>query len=314
MKTRLVFLAALALLVPMSFAASWEEMSALAITSAIIALGMIFAVGYALNSSELKMLAQEELVQVGATVFMLAFFALLISTLGGLHMNSISAVDESLARITAINSDLGGLAMSVGREGSKEVYCSFSAVAFGIRPCMGMSMLQPPIATGFQFTSAAMAELSGIKALMGMVNSWIFAFFFPLGMFLRTFKYSRGAGALLMAFGISAYILLPFTYVAIHSFVKDGALAFIGQPYGQYSGVGVAGACSAYDVEGFNNENNAVSTMYSVSGISTQVVYYALLDATLSTVVSLTVMLASTRYLLQVFGAEVDVQALGRMI
>lgn len=297
--------------ISLCFAATWQDLSMLAILISIFALGIIFAVGYALDSHELKFLAREELVQVLVTGVMVGLFASLVAMMGDIHTDAHSAVSETFNHISTINGELGSAAGAVGKEGSKSVYCSFSAVSFGVSACGGFRMLGAPLSQGLQLTSIALTELQALDFFMSFVENWLFALFFPLGLFLRTFKYTRGAGSLLISLGVAGYIILPLTFAAIHDVTTTFASA---QGYSIRS-IEVE-SCEEYELRngGSANEQNAIRTFGSMKTALPALLFYTLIEATLATIISLAVMIISIRFIGMIAGAEVDVQALGRLI
>lgn len=313
-KTAAVLLFLAILPASLSFAAGWQEVSAVAIFIAAMLLGLIFAIGYAIESQELKFLARDEMLQLVVTALLAGVFVAILGTLfSGIQAQGVNDANETLVIIDGINTKLGAVAMTLGAAGGKSIWCSFSAAGFGVSPCGGFRMLAPAVSAAFQTTAMAIAELSGIIALMNFANTWIFTLFFPIGLFLRTFKYTRGAGSLFISVGVAAYLFLPLAYVTIHDLVKSSAAFVTGNSYGAPE-LSVGADCDPYDIEGTTNENSAISAFSSLRAGISNILFYVLIDATLTTVVSLAVMVASIRYIAHMAGAEVDVQALGRLI
>ncbi|MFA5076829.1 MAG: hypothetical protein WC488_00155 [Candidatus Micrarchaeia archaeon] len=302
------------LLVPLAFAQSaWQDLSIVAILASVAALGILFAVGYGIESNELKFLAKEELFQVMITAVMVAgFIAVVQPIVQGAHISATADVGATIDKITDINGILGKAAMELGKEGSKSIWCSFSAAGFGVSSCSGFRMLGPALSLGFQLTATALAELQGMMFLMDFAETYIFTLFFPLGLFMRTFKYTRGAGGLLMAVGLAFYVVMPITYSYLHGIIADPSV-----PVSDPSPINVQ-SCDHYAIQGTGNENAAIATFQGAiqnrDAIIRPLLYYAIMDATLCVVVSLAVAVISIRYLSSIAGAEVDVHALGRLI
>ncbi|MBU0586204.1 hypothetical protein KJ780_01700 [Candidatus Micrarchaeota archaeon] len=316
-------LIALLFFISLSFSASnWQDLSIIAILASIFVLAIMYAVGHGLEMNDLKFLAKEELVQVGATALLVVCFSALVLMFQDLHMNSTVAVTESINNIKVMGQGFEAAGNQIGKEASKSTWCSMAAVGFNISPCGGFRMISPVISLAMQVVATALAELQGLLTLMNFVNAWLFPILFPLGLFLRAFKYTRGAGGLLMALGISAYLVLPLVYVTIHEYVVGCAAAVSGAPYNSAQVPRVAASCDAYDTDGLANEDNAISVLFGpghdgkagiYEGLN-RLIYYALIDATLTTIVSLAVTIISIRYILHLTGAEVDVSALSRLI
>ncbi|MDD5337095.1 MAG: hypothetical protein PHS02_01280, partial [Candidatus ainarchaeum sp.] len=211
------------MLLPLAFAQSaWQDLSILAILASVAALAIIFAVGYGIESNELKFLAKEELFQLMFTAVMVAGFVAVVQPIvQGTYIDASADVQATMGSITSINSVLTKAAMELGKEGSKSIWCSFSAAGFGVSACSGYRMLGPALSMGFQLTATSLAELQGINFLMDFSKNYIFTLFFPLGLFMRTFKYTRGAGGLFIAVGLAFYVMLPITYSYLHGIVAS---------------------------------------------------------------------------------------------
>lgn len=298
-------------MVSLSFAAgSWQELSATAIMIAVMILGLIFVLGYITDNDQLKFLAKEEFVQVVVTAVMVALFASIIYPFSSMHNDAIAAINETLATLNSMNDILGNAAVQLGKEGSKSTWCSFSVVSFGVNVCFGQKIVGSSFSSAFQLITAAYAELSGIRILIEFARNWLI-FLFPLGIFLRTFKYTRGAGCLLISLGVATYVVLPLTYLFVHETTTHFAAA---QGLNAIQGINV-GTCDEYAIQGSRNENVAIETFRSIRDNALNVLlFYVLVKATLTTLVSLGVMVVSIRYLLAIAGVEVNVQSLGKMI
>lgn len=300
------------LLVPLSFAASWQEMSVLAVFISLMILGLLYAIGHAFEANELKFLAKEELAQLAVTMLMVGAVAIFAATYSGYPAGASEAIGETTATLTDLNSKLGSVAMDVGEQGSKNIMCAFQVVSFGVSTCSGYRMLAPVISAGFQLTSTTLAELGAMKFLMDSSQTWIISLLLPLGVFLRTFKYARGAGNLLISTGVAFYLILPIAYTSIREMV-DGVRPSLG-----ISDIGSVSVdvedCNEYEIAETTNEDSAMSTFNSAMGAMDSILFYALIETTLTIVVSLAIAVISIRYLMKIAGTELDVQALGRLI
>lgn len=296
----------------LTFAAGWEQLTFTAMMASVFALAILFILGYVLDLHELKTLTKDEMVQLAGTAIMVAAFTLLMGAFSGMHTDALTAIDTAITDVSDINSILGAAATHIGAEGGKSVWCSFSAVGFGTSACAGYRALSPQLSSSFQLTSTALAELSGMKFFVDSVGTWLFTFLFPAGLFLRTFKYTRGAGSLLIAAGLAAYVVLPITFTILFTYVHGSASSLSINAASTYTVAPVT--CNEYGLEAPENENNAIAQMQYAQTAAPGLLFYTLIEATLVTVVSIAVMVMSMRYLMSIAGAEVDVQALGRFI
>ncbi len=320
-------LALVLLLVPLAFAAGgWQPLSLLAVMASLLALALIFMVGFALDSRELKALAKEELIQVMATGMLVAAFAATEAFLqdtsnnlgGGMPVADaakydLAAVNQSL---NTINSRFVGIADSLGKESSKSVFCSFSATSFSVSTCTGFAMLGGPLPLAFQATGTALAEIATLNALLTLGGTLIFTFFFPLGLFLRTFKLTRGAGGLLIGLAVTLYLVLPIGIIAVHEIIEKG------KPAGIDAIVSVSNEqCNEYEF-GNGNEEAAIKQL---EGFITEpagggpsylqhAIYYVLIEATLLLGAVVAIMAASVRAISALAGSTVDITPLTRLI
>lgn len=291
---------------------NWQNMAVLAITVALMVLGLLYALGHIFDSNELKFLAKDEFAQIFWTMFLVGAFASFQGAYIGFSQEASNTISDMQSTLSTLNDKLGGAAMEVGEEGSKSIYCSFSAVGFGTAACGGYRMLAPLLSQAFQLTATAFAELNAMKFLMDSANTWLMNLLFPLGVFLRTFKYTRGAGNSLIATSMAFYVVLPAAISTMHDFTDDakGSLNI-----GDVSSLSIdIEECDEYDIEGDGNADKALTSFTNAMNVSEPLLYYALIEITLSIVVSLAVTVASIRYITKIAGAEVDVSALGRLI
>ncbi|MEW6528493.1 MAG: hypothetical protein AB1391_01245 [Candidatus Micrarchaeota archaeon] len=295
-----------------SFASGWQELSVIAITISIMILGLIFAAGHIIDSNEMKFLAKDELVQIVATALMLASIAAFATFLSSISADASLSIDNSLQTISSMNNILGGAAETVGKEGSRSIWCSFSAVSFGTSACTGYRMLSPSLSIGFQLTGTALAELNAFKFLMDSSNTWIINLFLPLGIFLRTFKYTRGAGSLFMATAVAFCFVLPITYTVIQDSIESFRAA--NPNFGAMPSFSIS-SCNEYAIDDSQNEQNAINAFNgAIASAFPQLLFAFLIDANLTIIVSLAVTISSIRFLMGIAGAEIDVQSLGRLI
>ncbi len=296
----------------LSFATGWQQMSIIAIIISVMILGLIFAVGHIIDSNEMKFLAKDEMVQVIATILMIGAITSFAAFFSSLSTDASTSVDSSLQHIISANNVLGDSATVIGKEGSKSIWCSFSAVGFGTSACTGYRMVSPPISMSFQLTGVALAELNALKFLIDTSSTWIMNLLLPMGVFLRTFKYTRGAGSLFIATAVAFYFVLPVAYLAIHDMIVN---FMSNNP--EYSGnfsFPIA-ECDEYAIDNTQNEENVITAFSSAtSSAFPKILYRFLIDATLTVVVSLVVTVSAIRFLMGIAGAEIDVQAIGRLI
>lgn len=333
----------LLVLVPLSFAAPWQDLALVALMASLSALGIIYAIGYAFDIGPLRLLAREELVQLVGTGLLIAGFASFQLFLEGLSTDlggGIPVVDLAKQNLGDINDALSGsnsllvgLATHLGAEASKSAFCSFSAVSFSVAACGGFSAVAGPFPLAFQAIGAAAGEIATLDTMLdfgtgGGGGGLIFTLFFPLGLFLRTFKLTRGAGGLLVGIAVTFYLILPYSIVFVHATIED-TRANLQTVYGSFgdlsTGVSTE-SCDEYDFDD-GNEQKAIKQLRNIIGQPAQsgappaqatyiqsVIYQVLISSTILLAVVLSIMVASIRALGSIGGAEIDVSPLARLL
>jgi len=94
-------------------------------------------------------------------------------------------------------------------EASKGGSCNIIQVGYSVSACGGYSMLPTPMSMAGNIAGFAIGELSAMYRLLQISTAYALSFLLPLGIVLRTFKLTRGAGGFLIALGISMHIFLP---------------------------------------------------------------------------------------------------------
>lgn len=308
---RILFAFMFLFFINLTFAAQWQDLTLIAIIASIFALAIVFSIGYAIESQELKFLAREELAQLFITGIMVAGFATIVEPLfSTIHVDSSAAISQTISNITMIHGELYSTSLAIGKEASRSIWCSFSAASFGLSTCSGYRMLAPPLSSAFQLTATALSELQALELLINFSKNQIFTLFFPFGLFLRTFKYTRGAGSLFISVGLALYIVLPLSFVFIHKVVSQQAPQL---PNALASNVK---ECNVYRIHGSGNEQKAITTFTNImnSNVIRPLLFYTLIDATLTTIISLAITVISIRYISSIAGAEVDTHALARLM
>ncbi len=324
----------LAISMPLCFAASgWEGTAALAIVVSAGFLGAIYAVSMAFSINELQIMAKEELYQLIATGVLVV---LLVSgngildgissgfSSGGSNLQAlaVSNIDSTLGSgpdgLQNIYNALTGLDQQIAVEGSKTLSCNIVSIGYTVSACGGYTMLATPLSMGGGILGFAIGEMYSMKRLIGISTTFAMNLILPMGILLRTFKLSRGAGGFLIAVAVCMYILLPIG-ILFNQMLVD---TFMAIPANQatYSG-GITTNVEECDPDNvvfagaFGTEGEkAGNVLDSFLADLRRVVFDVLVRGTLGPVLALLMMTAGIRALSSLAGAEVDVSALGRFI
>lgn len=329
----------LALLVLVSLAfAQWESTAALAVITSAGFLLVIYMVGMGFGVNELQLMAKEEFYQVLASLGMLA---VLIGANGVLNIISAGLAEEgqtnlqdaSLTIMASYRTDVSSVVSRISewdkqaaKEASKSTQCSIVEVGYGISPCGGYAMLAGPLSMGGGIAGFAMGEISAMLRLVKISNAFSLTFLLPLGIILRAFKVTRGAGGFFIALGVSMHIMLPagilfnemlsvtFINVAAATYGYTGsASASIPECYDDGDHISMKTGSGSPSEKGKSDERAAYGYQ-QIRGAIKPELNIVLLKATLGPVIALLMFAASLRAITSLAGAEVDVSAISRFV
>jgi len=327
----LVLLICLLLSCQLSFAASWTGTAAIAIVTSAVILAIVYMLGLGFDINELKFLAHEEFYQLLVTIVMIGVLAGSQAWLDGLtpglglsgmslQDGSISIISAELSNHKAAYNALMDFSIVLGKQSSKSYYCSLEGVGFTAAPCNSFRALTSPVSMSFQALSMSITELNSIYTLLNFSKQYAFVLLLPLGILLRTFKITRGAGGLFIGLGVALYLFLPIA-VLFMSIVLDPSggynpgfsiapsdLALQPSPSCDETHFGTFGGGVSYD-----NLNNAVGVFNGLEQKINVYVYLFLIRGTMTTVVSVLALYASLRAVSKLAGAEIDISALARV-
>ena len=176
-------------------------------------------------------------------------------------------------------------------------------------------------------------------ALITISETYALALLLPLGIVLRTLKFTRGAGGLLIALGISLHILLPggiiFTDMLGQTFIADDrATDYLPQNYAEiefscnpgntrpegWTDIAMPLSITTLDPDLLSGElmtDNEINAISGYSGMRSNIrkyLYSILVQATLGPILSLLMVAGGIKALTSVAGAEVDVSAISRFV
>lgn len=333
----------LLLSLPLTFAA-WETTAGLAVVASAALLACLFMVGMGFGINELQLMAKEEMFQLIATCVMVALFFGANGVLNTLDQGfaagypdmqsaATALLGDALSQTTAVYDQVVTYDHQIANEGSKGGSCNVLQVGYSVSGCGGYSMLPTPMSMAGNIAGFAVGELSAMLRFIQISDAFSINFLLPLGILLRTFKLTRGAGGFLIALGISLYIMLPlgviFNEMMASTFINDKNSADGVSAYQPLASSYTIPSCNAMDTEptfgGNDHITCPVSDTSSNEGAASQAyctlrqdikgyLYVVLIRATLGPVIALLMMMASLRAISSLAGAEVDVSAISRFV
>lgn len=316
------------LLIPLSFAA-WQSIAALAVAVSAAVLAILYMVGMGFGINELQITAKEELFQLlalGILVVALVGTDNIVNAISTqpafregsadtLQESAMNSIDNTLANMTNLLNRIADQDKTVSQQGSKSAQCSTFGMGYSVSGCGGFSMLATPLSMAGGITGFAIGELSAMKRLVHISQVYALPLLLPLGIVLRTFKFTRGAGGFLIALAISLHLLVPAGFIFNEMLGATFLAPENAAVSGPYTGspTGSVGSCTAGDT-GSGNEDAAVSAYQSLRADIRKDLYTVLVMATLGPVLALLMMAAGIRALTSLAGAEIDVSAISRFI
>jgi hypothetical protein len=315
------------LLVSASFAA-WQDTAALAMLTSLILIAVVYMIGFGFGVDALTGLAKDEVYQLIALAIMVSVFYGANSFIDGLSTNSdltqgaptlqlaaLYSLNDSISSLSSAYSDVRAVDQSAGIAGSQVLSCNLQGIGYSVSGCGGFSMLAGPFSLAGTIMGFALGEMSATYRLIDISVNYGLTLLLPLGIVLRTFRFTRGAGGFLIALAISLYLLLPMGIVFVdilgQSFLASPDAA--GYQPGSASLSGLSVSCSPGDV-GDTNSNAAISVYNSLTAAIPSYIYLIFVKATLGPVVAVLMMSAGIRAITSLAGAEVDVSALSRVV
>ena len=319
------------ILLMISFAhpsSNWQSVTLIGIFAAIFLCAIIYAFAFALGIEELKIIVKNELFQVLIAGILVAGFVDFTQLLENIVTPGTSVLDEASSilneRINDVENAISvmkGIGDNLGREAMKSVTCSFGSFSFSITNCGGFYYSYAPFTVGYQIAGIALVELGALKNILNSADVMVLSFFIPFGLFLRAFNVTRGAGGVLIAIGLSIYILLPYIIVITNAVIDDVEKTTLTPHYGSLSLPSISTQeCDAYSFDQ-SNEDKAVEQFNAFfapqenhASFAISFLYLFLVKCTMFVVMCLAVFLGGAQALSKMFGSTVDMSMLQRLV
>lgn len=216
----------------------WSSFAIVGLLIAVSAVALIYMVGIAIASEPMKMLARDELVQIFATALFLGLIFSFVTSLNSptildalagavgepgddLHDRAEGITEDNLAILTDFSEKMNKLILVVGEESSKSGYCSFEGAGFTIATCGSLNSVRGVLSNAYTSINLAIASMQSQLMLLKLSNGMI-SILLPLGIFLRSFKFTRGAGGALIAISFGFFVAFPTGIILGESIVQSG--------------------------------------------------------------------------------------------
>ncbi len=333
---------ALSLLASLAFAtsptlpANWNYI-ALALLSALMVLALAYMASYVFSMPQLRAIVQDEVFQViatGAVAILLVGFAVMVDDYLSVIAIGAGVTDygPSPDMMTVANGILGGLIGSTvgtdsstpttivgglssaiqftSNQGSKSGFCNFLGIGYVLGNCAAYNSFAGALTTPLIVAYLSLADLYAQMFLLSLAQAYGFTLLIPLGLFLRCFKFTRGAGGALIAIGFGFATVYPTVIVAMnYALVTShspqlGNLSGPGAPECDQtaSDVGVVlGTFEAYE-----------ANLVNFSTVETTA-YILLVEVIFMSILNMIITLGFIRMLAHAIGSDIDVSALARI-
>lgn len=338
----------LLIFVSLSFAAgppNWQTYAMIATFSALGVLIILFLFGYFLDSTEMRVLAQQEIYQVIISMFFIAaFFSLqfmldsyiagpLAQTFGQTTlMGAAMDISKGISSFQwgALSDVSNKLAVPLGSLSSMGASCSFLGTSLSYPGCVGIQVPFSSVSFAMNAMAGSLLIQNSQVALLYLAQNFFFPILFPLGLFLRCFQFTRGAGGFLIAFSFSFYFIYPVSIIVTKGMADLASSSEIdGNPIGDISYPTIHApneffdASDVFSLEEGDSDCNPLDldTSYTTNQVKHVLAHdlvYPLLfqffiGGLFTTMLNILIALSAVRGLSAMFGAEVDLSALAKI-
>ena len=297
---------------------------ALLIPTAIVAIA--YMASYAFSMPQLRAILQDELLQIlatGAVALTLVGTQLVVdqyvvatlqasgatgSDITGV-MDAASLKINSLANnTTAVLQNMQDVSMALGKEASKGVFCNFMGVGFSLSNCSPFNAYRGSLTASAFTTTVALSDTYAQSYILSLARSYGFTLLIPLGLLLRCFRASRGAGGALIAIGFGFYTVYPAVILATDNLLHNGT------PPGAPA-LPLVGTCDPLETQvstslsEFTDYGDSLTDYAAAKALA----YFVLVRVLFLSILNLIITLGFIRAFAHRIGSEIDVSALARI-
>jgi hypothetical protein len=322
----------------------WHSYAFIAAGSAVMVLAALYAISYLVDSAQMRMLVRQELYQVALTIgiiiFFLSFEAYMYSYMEGVLAESFggdadSHIDYAMGILVDNADEQWGmikeltehLTMALGSMASSSATCSILGTSLTYPGCIGIQVPFSSLIFATNTLVTAMLTSNSQIALLKLAEEFFFPVMMPLGLFLRCFQFSRGAGGLLIGISAAFYFVFPISILLTEGMLNiaeiDAGISEPSIPHPQFlseefandfSSFSVAADCNPLDMDQ-NAARKQGSRLTGSNGdrLVDPLLFYIFIGGLFNTMLNLMITLSAARALSKVFGAEVDISALARI-
>jgi len=354
-------------IISLSFAAAdWQALAILAAFSALIVLIILYLISYAVDSREMRMMARGEMFQVFITMMFIVLFVSFDGYSNALMSGGISEafgetsenhIDYAMALLEE-NADYQwdvlkalteNLTIPLGSMASTSATCGVLGASFSYPGCIGIQVPFSSLMFATNVMVSAMLANNSQIILLKLAETFFFPILLPLGLFLRCFQFTRGAGGLLIAIAVAFYFIFPISIVLTTAMANkvdmgdpmdlipdEGEIKYPSDNFGSEFTAGLDSAgdivaaiatggtsmlfheikseCNPLDMDANAGRKQANRIVGDEGGpMVDSLLYLFFVQGLFSTMLNILITLSAVRGLSKVFGTEVDISALARI-
>lgn len=313
---------------------AWQAGAAAVLLLALALVIAVYISSHAFASPEVEATAKAELYETISAIIFVGLISLFI-TMADNFSAAFLGMDETMINasyhITSsykadseeIILEIQKIVSHIGKVSTQYAFCQITSIGMSMSNCGSFRTVLNILSSSAQVLATAQIQFSGLHLLISFGRDYGITYIFMLGALLRCFKISRGAGALLLAFAVSLYFLVPLLIVLTNQIITSWGLSYfqVDSNTDLVNNVKILSEkIEEVECNPFEKPDKAEEKFSKIFNdiIKSQyldlMVYIFIFKATLTTVIVLSTITVGTRALASAFGAEIDVSALARLM
>jgi len=286
-----------------------------------------YMASYAFGAPQLRAVLQDELLQILATgavaltlvgtqavVDEYVVATLQASGAAGSGINGVmdaaaQKINDLAAGTSGALSNMQDVSMALGKEASKGVFCNFMGVGFSLSNCSPLNAYRGSLTASAFTATVALSDTYAQSYILSLARSYGFTVIIPLGLLLRCFRASRGAGGALIAIGFGFYTVYPAVILA-----TDNLLHGPGAPPGAPT-LPTVGTCDPMEtsvsksLSEFTDYGDQLTDYTATKAMA----YFVLVRVLFLSILNLIITLGFIRAFAHMIGSDIDVSGLARI-
>ena len=298
---------------------------ALLIPTFIVAIA--YMASYAFSAPQLRAILQDELLQIlatGAVALTLVGTQMVVdeyvvatlkasgaegSNINGVMDAAAKKIDSLANGTSATLQNMRDVSVALGKEASKGVFCNFMGVGFSLSNCSPLNAYRGSLTSAAFTTTVALSDTYAQSYILSLARAYGFTILIPLGLLLRCFRASRGAGGALIAVGFGFYTVYPTVMLATDNLLHGTATPPTAPT------IPTVGECNPLETQvsisrsEFTDYGDQLTDYTATKALA----YFVLVRVLFLSILNLIITLGFIRMFAHMIGSEIDVSALARI-